>query len=221
MKIKKIIYDFAGLIAPPSPNLNVIHKIDELLKTLGRERKVLDLGSGKKRISPEAVNIDINFYPGVDVIGDVHHLPFGDGHFDLVVARAVLEHVEDPAGVISHIHRVLKKDGYVYAEIPFLQPYHAAPGDFQRYTLKGIETLFSEFDKIDSGVCVGPTSAVLGLMQEYIAFFIGVPVLRTAAYFMLGWFFAPFRYLDLFLVKRKKSHTIASSLYFIGKKRTF
>ena len=41
------------------------------------------------------------------------NLPFGDGHFDVVYCCDVLEHVDDPDGVIAQSARVLK-DGGLY-----------------------------------------------------------------------------------------------------------
>ena len=216
--MKKTISDIVDMISAPSLNLNTSNKIKELLKIIGKQKKVLDLGSGKKRVAPEAINIDIVFSPNVDIIGNIHNLPFKDEYFDLLIARAVLEHVKNPMAAVAEMRRVLKKDGYIYAEIPFLQPYHGAPGDFQRYTLDGIDSLFKDFEKIESGVCVGPTGAMLGLMHEYAAFLVGIPILRTAVYIILGWLLFPFKYLDLLLIKRRKAHLIASSLYFVGEK---
>ena len=56
----------------------------------------------------------------------------------------------------------------MYAEIPFLQGYHADPHDYQRYTRSGIVELFGDFDLLETGVCVGPASA-LGWMLTDLA----------------------------------------------------
>jgi 2-polyprenyl-3-methyl-5-hydroxy-6-metoxy-1,4-benzoquinol methylase len=45
---------------------------------------------------------------------------FGDGTCDAVVVQAVLEHVLQPDVVVAEIHRVLRPDGLVYAETPFM-----------------------------------------------------------------------------------------------------
>ena len=107
---------------------------------------------------------------------------------------------------------------YVYAEIPFLQPYHGAPKDFRRYTLQGIEYLFKQFKKIDSGVSVGPTSALCGILQEYIPLLVNIPLIRGILYILLGWLSLPLRYMDLLLIRRKKAYVLASSNYFLGQK---
>jgi demethylmenaquinone methyltransferase/2-methoxy-6-polyprenyl-1,4-benzoquinol methylase len=47
------------------------------------------------------------------VIGDVHHLPFPDAHFDVVTLQWATRHLR-AAQVFSEIHRVLKPGGYFY-----------------------------------------------------------------------------------------------------------
>ena len=45
-------------------------------------------------------------------------LPFADNTFDLVTANMVMEHVEDPSGVLSEIKRVLKPRGRLIIHTP-------------------------------------------------------------------------------------------------------
>ena len=47
------------------------------------------------------------------VQGDAHRLPFEDRSFDLVYARYLLEHVCDPARVLTEIWRVLRPGGRI------------------------------------------------------------------------------------------------------------
>jgi SAM-dependent methyltransferase len=46
---------------------------------------------------------------------DAHHLPFGDGSFDIVYCRFVLEHLRDPAAALREMRRVAAPGGRVYA----------------------------------------------------------------------------------------------------------
>lgn len=48
---------------------------------------------------------------------DAHKLPFSDQSFDLIICTEVLEHVQDPKGVLQEIKRVLKPGGVVIAEM--------------------------------------------------------------------------------------------------------
>lgn len=215
---RKMIDKFKDFITPPSVNLHINSKLKDLLNTSGNKAKVLELGSGKRRLNAEVVNMDMELFPNVDVIGDAHRIPFKKNSFDAIIADAVLEHVEDTPFVVDEILRVLRKGGLVYAEIPFLQPYHPAPKDFRRYTLEGIEHLFKQFEKIESGIAVGPTSALCGIIREYIPLLVNIPYIRGIIYLILGWMCLPLRYIDLLLVRRKRAYILASSLFFFGKK---
>lgn len=73
-----------------------------------------------------------------DVFADGARLPFADESFDGAVCLEVLEHVPDPAIVISEIARVLRSGGRAWLSMPFLYPVHDAPFDFQRYTAHGL-----------------------------------------------------------------------------------
>lgn len=78
--------------------------------------------------------------PGV-VLGPLESMPFPDGSFDSVLCNAVLEHVRDANRAMRELARVVRKGGHIVVAVPFLQPYHAAPGDFRRYTADGLEQL--------------------------------------------------------------------------------
>jgi SAM-dependent methyltransferase len=47
------------------------------------------------------------------------HIPFPDGHFDLVVSLNLLEHVDEPNRVIDDLRRVLRPDGQLLLTVPF------------------------------------------------------------------------------------------------------
>lgn len=68
-------------------------------------------------------------------------IPVEDAFFDAIICNAVLEHVEDPRAVMQEFARVAKPGAYLYLCIPFLQPEHLDPTDFQRYTKDGIQKL--------------------------------------------------------------------------------
>ena len=49
------------------------------------------------------------------------HLPFPDGHFDIVISNHVIEHVGDPEAQRNHLHemrRVLRPGGIAYLAVP-------------------------------------------------------------------------------------------------------
>ena len=53
--------------------------------------------------------------------GDICSMPFGDGSFDLVLATDVLEHVDDDAGSVAEISRVLASGGRALITAPAFQ----------------------------------------------------------------------------------------------------
>src|ERR1700732_2910773 len=82
---------------------------------------VLDAGCSRGKYSPR-VNSDHYKVAGVDnfesvrqnssldyrICGNVNKLPFADASFDLVYARWLVEHLENPVMAFGEFHRVLK-----------------------------------------------------------------------------------------------------------------
>ena len=82
----------------------------------------------------------------------------------------------------------------------------------------GLENILSHFEKIESGVCAGPSAAFGRIFREYIASFSDNLYVHQVLKILAGWFIFPIRYLDLYLSKKKYAHVIAMGLYYIGKK---
>jgi SAM-dependent methyltransferase len=104
----------------------------------------------------EIVAFDIYATPLIQFVADAHEIPLPDSAFDAVVIQAVLEHVLQPAQVVSEIWRVLKPRGIVYAETPFMQQVHEGAYDFTRFTESGHRYLFRNFELLSSGASGGP-----------------------------------------------------------------
>jgi ubiquinone/menaquinone biosynthesis C-methylase UbiE len=75
------------------------------------------------------------------VLGPLEEMPFADATFDSVLCNAVLEHVHDAERAMQELARVVRHGGHVVVAVPFLQPYHACPGDYRRYTADGLVQL--------------------------------------------------------------------------------
>ena len=105
--------------------------------------RVLNAGAGSRDISHlvegELLNQDIFEAPHIDYVSPLHDIPVDDGFFDTIICNAVLEHVENPEEVLAEFARVVKPGGTLYLCVPFMQPEHLDPTDFQRYTLDGLE----------------------------------------------------------------------------------
>jgi SAM-dependent methyltransferase len=61
-------------------------------------------------------------------------LPFEDNTFDTLILSDVLEHLQDPQLVWKEMRRVLKNDGILLMNVPFLYMIHEEPFDYYRYT---------------------------------------------------------------------------------------
>jgi hypothetical protein len=125
--------------------------------------------------------------------------------------------------VVKEIGRVLRPRGLVYVETPFMQGYHPTPRDYYRFTEEGLAELLSGFERVDSGVCTGPSSSLGWLLREYLAglltgFTPGSP-LRGMAFLAASWLTFPLKYLDLLVGRRPGASAIASGLFFLGRKK--
>ena len=109
--------------------------------------KVLNAGAGWREIGHlidgELVNQDLpsdnETRTNIHILSPLANIPRPDHSFDAVVCIAVLEHVENPEQVVAEMFRVLKPGGHLIASVPFLQPEHKVPTDYQRYTRDGLE----------------------------------------------------------------------------------
>jgi SAM-dependent methyltransferase len=213
-------YKFRQFIKPPSSTLNVNRKkVKKLIAEIAnQDGRILDLGSGGRKLAPQIVNFDIDRFDNVHLIGDAHQLPFKNGSFQLILVTAVLEHVQNPQLVVNEIQRCLQPGGIVYAESPFLQGYHADPHDYQRFTKLGLNILFKDFSLQETGACIGPISVLTWYFRKLPTTFFSNIYLIKGMEFITGWLCFLFKYLDYIFIKAKNAHILASGLYFIGKK---
>lgn len=208
---------FLKLIKPPDPSLNYNKKyVKRLVSAAEQSQKtIVDIGSGGRRLARKVINVDISVFNDVNVVSDAGLLPIKNNSVDLVVITAVLEHVKQPYQVVSEIHRVLKKGGKVYVEVPFLQAFHADPMDFQRYTLNGLINLFRDFEVLGKGVCVGPFSAAAFFMRKFPTIFFHNSYFAKSVEFIVGWLVFWVKYFDWFLQPFQRLHIVASGTYLL------
>jgi uncharacterized protein YbaR (Trm112 family) len=167
----------------PSPSINLsATRCFEVMERRLREQSegpvvlVVGGGMGGKGLkaltsvpSIRLINIDPSQDSAAAVLCDGHDLPFRDGALDGVVVQAVLEHVVDPWRCVEEIHRVLKPQGIVYSEIPFMQQVHMRGYDFTRFTHLWHRRLFRRFDEIESGAVAGPGTALAWSWRYFLS----------------------------------------------------
>jgi SAM-dependent methyltransferase len=194
----------------------------DLLRGLPAPRRVLIVGGGTvgQGMQPlydspdiEIVAFDIYATPLVQFVADAHEIPLPDSAFDAVVIQAVLEHVLQPAQVVSEISRVLKPRGIVYAETPFMQQVHEGAYDFTRFTESGHRYLFRNFELVSSGASGGP-----GLQFIWSVDYLVRSIFRSrkaGKIAKLAFFWV--QYLD-HLIPSSFAVDGASGVYFLGRK---
>jgi SAM-dependent methyltransferase len=206
-----------NIIAPTYP-FNYIKWIRRYLNPA--TQIVVDVGCGNHRIDDHIICLDFFDYDPVDVVCDLSALPFKPNSVDAFVSRSVLEHVPDPVGIVGHFHRCTKVGGLGLHLIPFLFPFHAAPGDFQRYTHKGLEMLFREWEIVVQTNATGPIT--LGLLSTIellsIMLSLGQAQVKAFIYLLLCGILFPLKYLDALFVNRKSFLTLAPSIFTVVRK---
>lgn len=119
-------------------------------QTKKRNLKILDAGGGLisrgkllEKFGKRTV-LDVQFREGVNVVGDIHNMPFPDNSFDLITLFMVMEHLYDPLKAIKECRRVLKNDGILIATTVQYWHTHGHPNDYYRYTKAGLEYIFNQ-----------------------------------------------------------------------------
>ena len=166
----------------------------------------------------EFVESDIAFGPRTALICDAHDIPFAPQSFDGVVIQAVLCYLLDPFRCVEEIHRVLKPEGLVYAETPFMQQVSGGKIDFMRFTHLGHRRLFRTFAEVSSGPVCGPGMALAWAYKYFLLSFAVSGTMRSAlgAFADLTSFWLT--YLDYYLIERPCAVDAASGFFFLGKK---
>jgi SAM-dependent methyltransferase len=124
------------------------------------EPRVLDLGCGAgdsvdlfRSLEPRVrwTGADVERSPEVAertrtdadfVTFDGVHLPFGDGSFDLVYCKQVLEHVRRPEPLLAEVARVLARGGWLVGSTSHLEAFHSY--SVWNYTPYGLMLLLDE-----------------------------------------------------------------------------
>jgi uncharacterized protein YbaR (Trm112 family) len=133
---------------------------------------VLNAGSGQRdiQLGQRDINIDIIPENQPDIVGDLHAIPLRDASVDTVVSIAVLEHTRYPWVVAQEFYRVLKPGGFGVIAVPFLQPQHACPNDFVRFTENGLIELakYVGFEVVETAKAHHFGQTLAWLLWKYI-----------------------------------------------------
>jgi SAM-dependent methyltransferase len=171
----------------------------QLLKEIDSP-KILIIGGGTigagsetiyKTYRESIISFDVYNSENVDFIADAHSIPLVEESIDLIIIQAILEHVISPCTVVNECFRVLKKNGLIYAETPFLQHVHEGPYDFSRFTMLGHRLLFKQFLEIRSGFVGGLGHSILWSIEYFVRGLFrnrSVGKIAKALFFWIRWF---------------------------------
>jgi SAM-dependent methyltransferase len=134
-------------------------RINDLLQRAAQDarpgQRLLDAGAGEGRyrayfshLTYTGIDLavgDANWdYSGLDVVGDLAALPFGDAAFDAAICLEVLEHLPEPSLALKELHRTLRPGGRLYFSVPMSWHQHQKPHDYYRYTSFGLQYLLDQ-----------------------------------------------------------------------------
>lgn len=164
-------------------------------KITNTDRAYLDLGCGGSPYTHlfrgwKRTGFDFAPRKGVDVVGDVHDLPFEDASFDLVFSTEVLEHASDPLLMLKEAYRILKPGGTIILTTRFIFPVHQAPYDHFRFTEYGLRHLFTEAAFLDVTLEADTTSLeAIGVQLDVLARNSQASKFSKAILYGFGWLF--------------------------------
>ena len=106
-----------------------------------------------ERLAPGGfVGVDLFSGLNVDVTADLCAADFATRHpellgrFGVVIALALLEHVENPFDAARNIGLMIRPGGHLFYLGPWVWGYHPYPDDYWRISHSGLTLLFPELD---------------------------------------------------------------------------
>lgn len=123
-------------------------------------KKILELGSGKKRdgeyyYSAKRLFSESNDFIQSDVVAEYGHslvdiTQMDDIEaFDMILCMNVLEHVYEYQKAIENLHRALRKGGQLAVFVPMYYPLHDEPHDYWRFTEHSLRRMFADFSEVE------------------------------------------------------------------------
>jgi SAM-dependent methyltransferase len=222
--IDKLKYLFVKKIYADHNDTNAVKgALHELLARLTANSIGLNIGAGRTKIDDRIKNLEIEPGEGIDYVGSVEAIPCANDYFDLVITQEVLEHVADPFTAIKEIHRVLKKGGYAYVQLPFVIGYHPCPQDYWRFTHEGLVELAkaADLEIVKMDVAVGPAVGFYRILVEFFAIIFSVFYWRLyrPAKFLFAILCYPVKFLDPLLRKSREAKRISGGYFIICRKK--
>jgi SAM-dependent methyltransferase len=141
-------------------NQFILEYAKQIKKKIGKQSKVLEVGSLDINGSIRSVFKDAKTYIGIDPIAGAgvdkvmwsYDIPkvFKEGEFDCVICCETLEHDPNFWVTVNNIRWVLKKGGWLIISTPSLgTSLHRYPQDFFRFLPDAFLLFFNGFNKVE------------------------------------------------------------------------
>jgi SAM-dependent methyltransferase len=189
---------------PPALRRYVMHfeaAIEDAVKSFAASlppgARVLDAGAGEGDYrayfaAQRYTGLDLGVgdaawdYSGIDVLGDLAALPFRACAFNASLNVVTLEHVREPARVLTEIARTLAPGGRFLLIAPHEWEEHQQPHDYYRYTRYGLDYLLRQagFERIEIRPVGGFFRLLSRRLFNALQFFPGPLMILAAIFFV-------------------------------------
>lgn len=137
-------------------NFYLYNSIDKQLRAFVPDIKgeVYDLGCGNMHYKGFIESLNAH-YVGVDWNNSLHSAVLPDLLCDLnskfsietnaadtILCISVLEHLKNPEAFLKEVRRIVKSEGTVFFQVPFMWHVHEAPHDYRRFTKYALNNMF-------------------------------------------------------------------------------
>lgn len=119
--------------------------------SLPSDCSILDIGCGNRGLAVGAARRGMN-YRGIDISDgnfEFDAFPVEDSSVDLAVSLALIEHLHNPANLMSEVRRILKPGGVFFLSTPNWKycknSFYDNPAHVHPYTPKALHVLFSAY----------------------------------------------------------------------------
>ncbi|HEX5386104.1 MAG TPA: class I SAM-dependent methyltransferase [Gemmatimonadales bacterium] len=126
-----------------------------------------------------------------DVLCDLNEpIPFPDASFDTIIFSDVMEHLYRPQQALEEIRRVLRPEGTLLMNLPFMYPIHEQPHDYYRYTRFALERMLGDasLEAVALESIGGAPEVLVDLVSKlFLRMRIAGPSLAGSAQAVAGW----------------------------------
>lgn len=129
-----------------------------ILSTVPYGQKILDIGCGsagywslRPDLNWQGIDVNPESKAGI-IIKPNENYPIEDRSVDAVLLSFSLEHISNLTHLLSEVDRVLRIKGSIIIRCPFMYPLHDTPDDYWRFSIEGLNHLFSNFSNTSTRV---------------------------------------------------------------------